>query len=723
MNNLSSDPLKTSNLPNEQTTPSTQLQQQHFPDNHKDKSINTVSPADVLPADLQLESPAKTEDLLPAASTSVTSQQLPVQEVSAESKTSALLLERLANFIFTLVYTMLAYFGSEKAKAAPSRGAPATRQDIIPPSYYYQPPAVSNVSQTSPTSNLPMSSNNSGLFNNTAWGVPYSPLVKTPEVPSTQGLVKEAPDQTSQVSASSDPFGSRTPVGTANNSTTVTRGLHSSSMNINPTSGRQISITGRESLMSSQFVNAYQTERDMEHSLPGHQVDSFTTYPSYASAASASFFHSQASEQQTTQMSYHHHLPTNADASKHPYDMSEMQRMLSHTEPAADESKNTLVIKNLPFKFKQADLDKILADNNARPKNVRLLRDDAGRFTGIAFVRCPSKDEAAKLIANMNGMDVGGRAIQVEFKKKKSKKKQLQQQQKGLSSSGNSFLSSSGDSDRHSLSSDDELLSSSSSSHHVALSSAYAKRLAYSDEMSNYRGPEVPTRYLQPPQTSTIPPTTVYSPYAPIGSEYQQQQQVKRLSISDEHTITDKYLRKTPQFVTPAPPGFSQQPQHQSLFSHSPYMGAQQSASSYQQQYLQQQQLLQAQQLQQQQQHYEHFPSAPQGSQPPLTPRRKSMSQVEGAHPVSRPSAPRSLMHSAEHPNSAFVHPGTSLLDRIGHSSAVRPLRQPLGPDGNSKGFPPDYQLSRAPSMSRESLSSRNSASSSLLRSSNAFVH
>ncbi len=50
------------------------------------------------------------------------------------------------------------------------------------------------------------------------------------------------------------------------------------------------------------------------------------------------------------------------------------------------------------------------------------MRDNAGRFTGIAFIRCPSKEEAGRLIQSMNNLDIGGRNIQVEFKKKKQKK-------------------------------------------------------------------------------------------------------------------------------------------------------------------------------------------------------------------------------------------------------------------------------------------------------------
>jgi len=91
-------------------------------------------------------------------------------------------------------------------------------------------------------------------------------------------------------------------------------------------------------------------------------------------------------------------------------------------EPAADETKNTLVIKNLPFKFSKQELDDLLMKYEAKSKNVRMMKDGQGRFTGIVFIRCPSKDEAAKLIISMNNLEIGGRNIQVEFKKKKKKK-------------------------------------------------------------------------------------------------------------------------------------------------------------------------------------------------------------------------------------------------------------------------------------------------------------
>jgi len=168
-------------------------------------------------------------------------------------------------------------------------------------------------------------------------------------------------------------------------------------------------------------------------------------------------------------------------------------------EPNADQSKNTLVIKNLPFKFKLADLEKLLSERDAKSKNVRLLRDDGGKFTGMAFVRCASKEDAQKLIASMHGLDITGRNIQVEFKSKKQKKKGK------LNSSSDSLNSSS-----------DELP---------------VNRIRISAEHNNNNNIVVPTAIPAPPPQKT-----------------------SKLSISADHTFpedkqthTNKRLQQLPQ--------------------------------------------------------------------------------------------------------------------------------------------------------------------------------
>jgi len=108
-------------------------------------------------------------------------------------------------------------------------------------------------------------------------------------------------------------------------------------------------------------------------------------------------------------------------------------------EPSSDQSKNTLVIKNLPFKFKLTDLEKLLSEYPAKVKNVRLLRDESGKFTGMAFIRCGSKEDAQLLINKMNDLDIAGRNIQVEFKTKNKKKKKLNQSSDSMSSSSSDW--------------------------------------------------------------------------------------------------------------------------------------------------------------------------------------------------------------------------------------------------------------------------------------------
>jgi len=112
------------------------------------------------------------------------------------------------------------------------------------------------------------------------------------------------------------------------------------------------------------------------------------------------------------------------------------------TEPTSEQSKNTLVMKNLPFKFKLNDLEKLLGECQAKAKNVRLLRDDSGKSTGMAFVRCASKEETQRLISALHDREIAGRKLQVEFKTKKQKNK------KRLSASSDSMSSSSSECDR-----------------------------------------------------------------------------------------------------------------------------------------------------------------------------------------------------------------------------------------------------------------------------------
>jgi RNA recognition motif-containing protein len=187
-------------------------------------------------------------------------------------------------------------------------------------------------------------------------------------------------------------------------------------------------------------------------------------------------------------------------------------------EPTVDQSKNTLVIKNLPFKYKPVDLEALLvrvcciqlrlfkSEHQAKPKNVRLLRDDAGRFSGMAFIRCISKEEAQRLIFCMNDLDIGGRNIQVEFKMKKKKKA-------GLRASSD---------DASGLSSSSEDL-------------PYGSRLRTSAENANEAPTTTVSTQIQPSQLSLQQEKKSAAPSGP-----------RKLAVSAEHNFSDKF-RKPPQ--------------------------------------------------------------------------------------------------------------------------------------------------------------------------------
>jgi RNA recognition motif-containing protein len=259
----------------------------------------------------------------------------------------------------------------------------------------------------------------------------------------------------------------------------------------------------------------------------------------------------------------------------------------SSLEPSMEQSKNTLVIKNLPFKFRPVDLDTLLQEHQAKPKNVRLLRDDTGKFTGMAFIRCPSKEEAQRLIIAMDNLDIGGRNIQVEFKLKKKKKNKLGDSTNSLASSDEWSLDQSGE-------------RSLGNSMERPLERSMERNLGRSTDRSLERSAERNffRNQAQAPSTRS------------------------KLSTSAEHKITDKHIK----------------PQEPSQLAMQ---------------------------------------------------RRKSFSSVEMRN---LPRNPQPFV-----PKDEFSLFSRSVLARNGGESAsgIRPVRQPLGPDGKSNGFSEEYRRSR----------------------------
>jgi len=78
-----------------------------------------------------------------------------------------------------------------------------------------------------------------------------------------------------------------------------------------------------------------------------------------------------------------------------------------------------LVLKNLPFSLKQDQLQEILmAVNTTAPQSINLHFDNMGVFRGMAFIKYRLLEDAIKVYEALNGYDVGGRKVRVEYKRK-----------------------------------------------------------------------------------------------------------------------------------------------------------------------------------------------------------------------------------------------------------------------------------------------------------------
>jgi len=86
-------------------------------------------------------------------------------------------------------------------------------------------------------------------------------------------------------------------------------------------------------------------------------------------------------------------------------------------DPNSDFKTATLVLKNLPFQLKQEKLEELLASFDVKPLNVSYLYDGTGMFRGMAFVKYKEVDHASKVFAKLNGYDISGRKIRVEYKR------------------------------------------------------------------------------------------------------------------------------------------------------------------------------------------------------------------------------------------------------------------------------------------------------------------
>lgn len=73
-----------------------------------------------------------------------------------------------------------------------------------------------------------------------------------------------------------------------------------------------------------------------------------------------------------------------------------------------------LYVGSLPYSITDDSLLQLFSEKGYKPVSARVITDrDTGRSKGFGFVELGPDDEAAKAIGEFNGMNVEGRALQV----------------------------------------------------------------------------------------------------------------------------------------------------------------------------------------------------------------------------------------------------------------------------------------------------------------------
>jgi RNA recognition motif-containing protein len=103
-----------------------------------------------------------------------------------------------------------------------------------------------------------------------------------------------------------------------------------------------------------------------------------------------------------------------------------------------------IVIKNIPFAVRKETLASIMLDMQLPQPYAFNYHFDNGVFRGLAFANFQSADDTRMVIDAMNGMDVHGRKLRVEYKKmlpeaereriereKRERRGQLEEQHRG----------------------------------------------------------------------------------------------------------------------------------------------------------------------------------------------------------------------------------------------------------------------------------------------------
>lgn len=72
-----------------------------------------------------------------------------------------------------------------------------------------------------------------------------------------------------------------------------------------------------------------------------------------------------------------------------------------------------IYVGNLPFNTTNADLENLFGEYGAVDSAAVITDRETGRSRGFGFVEMTGSDEARKAIEELNGTDMGGRALTV----------------------------------------------------------------------------------------------------------------------------------------------------------------------------------------------------------------------------------------------------------------------------------------------------------------------
>lgn len=124
----------------------------------------------------------------------------------------------------------------------------------------------------------------------------------------------------------------------------------------------------------------------------------------------------------------------------------ENQREKTTLETEDDVIPNAIVIKNIPFAIKKEQLLDIIAGMGLPLPYAFNYHFDNGVFRGLAFANFTTPDETVEVIQQLNGRDISGRKLKVEYKKilpqaereriereKREKRGQLEEQHRSIS--------------------------------------------------------------------------------------------------------------------------------------------------------------------------------------------------------------------------------------------------------------------------------------------------